>query len=63
MFSDLLDLSALTNTSGEVTFGFDNYALQIQDLDPDVFKGQTFTVNLGSAHGNKLCVSHYWSIM
>ncbi len=49
MFSDLLDLSALTNTSGEVTFGFDNYALQLQDLDPDFFKGQIFTVNLGSA--------------
>ncbi len=46
MFSDLLDLSAFTNTSEEVIFGFD---LQIQDLDPDVFKGQAFTVNLGSA--------------
>ncbi len=49
MFSDLLDLSAFTNTSEEVIFGFDNYALQIQDLDPDYFNGQTFTVNLGSA--------------
>ena len=29
-------------------FGYETYALQIQDIDPDTFKGQTFTVNLGS---------------
>lgn len=29
-------------------FGFDTYALQLQDIDPDLFNGQTFTVNLGS---------------
>ena len=50
-FSDLLDLSASSgNASGEdkVIFGFDTYALQLQDVDPDLFNGQTFTVNLGS---------------
>ena len=46
-FSDLLDLSASGNAS-EVIFGFDTYALQLQDVDPDLFNGQTFTVNLGS---------------
>ncbi len=44
MILDLMDLSAFTN----ISFGFDNYALRIQDLDPDLFNGQTFTVNLGS---------------
>ena len=49
--SDLLDLSASSgNASGEdkVIFGFDTYALQLQDVDPDLFGGQIFTVNLGS---------------
>ena len=49
--SDLLDLSASSgNASGEdeVIFGFDTYALQLQDVDPHLFNGQTFTVNLGS---------------
>ena len=42
-----MDLSASGNAS-EVIFGFDTYALLLQDVDPDFFDGQTFTVNLGS---------------
>ena len=50
MFSDLLDLSTSSNDSEQdgVVFGFDTYALQLQDIDPDLFNGQTFSVNLGS---------------
>ena len=48
MFSDLLDLSTSSNDSEQdmdgVVFGFDTYALQLQDVD-DL---QTFSVNLGS---------------
>ena len=51
MFSDLLDLSTSSNDSEQdmdgVVFGFDTYALQLQDVD-DLFNGQTFSVNLGS---------------
>ena len=50
MFLDLLDLSTSSNDSGQdgVFFGFDTYALLLQDIDPDFFNGQTFSVNLGS---------------
>ena len=50
MFSDLLDLSTSSNDSGQdgVVFGFDTFALQLQDIDPNSFNGQTFSVNLGS---------------
>ena len=52
MFSDLLDLSTSSNDSGHdgVVFGFETYALQLQDIDPNSFNGsgQTFSVNLGS---------------
>ena len=47
MFSDSLDLSTSSNDSG-VVFGFDTYALLLQDIHPDLFDGQTFSVNLGS---------------
>ena len=47
MFTDSLDLTLSTNSSVN-KFVYDTYALQMQDIDPDTFKGQTFTVNLGS---------------
>ena len=51
MFSDLLDLSTSSNDSEQerVVFGFDTFALQLQDVETnDVSNGQTFSVNLGS---------------
>lgn len=49
MLSDSLDLTATSNSSdGKLTFGFNNYAMQLQDIDPGAFNGQTFSVNLGS---------------
>lgn len=36
------------NTEDKVVFPFDTYALQLQDITPDSFKGQTFSVDLGS---------------
>ena len=49
--SDLLDLST-TNMSStkddKLILGFDTYALQFQDINITLFKGQTFSVELGS---------------
>ena len=47
---DFLDLVTLNEnkTDGKTVFGYETYALQIQKLDPLEFKGQTFTVDLGS---------------
>ena len=35
-------------TDSKTVFGYETYALQIQDLDPLEFNGQTFIVDLGS---------------
>ena len=45
-----MDLTQLdTNSSdGRAIFGLETYALQMQDIDPDRFVGQTFSVELGS---------------
>ena len=32
----------------ETVFGYEKYALQVQDIDPEEFSGQTFIVDLGS---------------
>jgi hypothetical protein len=37
---------ALDNISSVI--GLDKYALQLQDVDPSLFNGQTFAINLGS---------------
>lgn len=49
-FSDSLEVTASNNSSDDnkLLLGYDTYALQLQNIDPDKFKGQTFTVNLGS---------------
>ncbi len=49
-FSDSLNVTTSNNSSNanKLLFGYDTYALQLQNIDPDKFKGQTFTVNLGS---------------
>ena len=46
----MLDLAELDNSTNRsiVIFGFNTYALQLQDIDPSFFNGQTFAVNLGS---------------
>ena len=36
------------DNSSKAVFGFETYALQLQDIDPSLFNGQLFTVNLGS---------------
>ena len=41
-------LNISTSGNASMQFGFDTFALQLQDIDPDLFNGQTFTVNLGS---------------
>lgn len=45
----MLDLASGNSSENKAVFGFDTYALQLQDIDPSLFNGQTFTVNLGSA--------------
>lgn len=47
MFSDSLDLVG-NFSEDKVVYGFDTFALQLQDIDPNLFNGQTFSVNLGS---------------
>lgn len=48
-FSDSVDVTSSNNTSGnKLLLGYDTYALQLQNIDTDKFKGQTFSVNLGS---------------
>lgn len=49
-FSDSLNVTLTSNSSepNKLVLGYDTYALQLQNIDPDKFKGQTFTVNLGS---------------
>ena len=48
-FAEELDLTASNSSADSTTiFGLDTYALQLQDIDPDIFNGQTFSVNLGS---------------
>ena len=45
-----MDASPLGNSTGEekVLFALDTYALQMQDIQPGLFRGQIFSVNLGS---------------
>lgn len=49
-FSDSLEVTVSDNSSdaNKLLFGYDTYALQLQNTDTEKFKGQTFTVNLGS---------------
>ena len=44
-----MDLVALSNNSSEkyAIFGFEKYALHLQDIDLNRFRGQTLSVNLG----------------
>ena len=37
-----------TANSSQAVFAFETFALQIQQLDPEEYKGQIFNVNLGS---------------
>ena len=37
-----------TTNSSQTVFAFETFALQIQQLDPEEYKGQVFSVNLGS---------------
>ncbi len=37
-----------TTNSTQTVFAFETFALQVQQLDPEEYKGQTFSVNLGS---------------
>ena len=37
-----------TSNSSNMIFAFETFALQVQELDPEEYKGQVFSVNLGS---------------
>ena len=37
-----------TSNSSNMIFAFETFALQVQELDPEEYKGQIFSVNLGS---------------
>ncbi len=43
----MLDLASGNSSEDKAVFGFDTYALQLQDINSSLFSGQTFTVNLG----------------
>ncbi len=47
-FLDNLDITTVNSSGNLTTFTFSTYALQVQEVDPDSFNGQTFIVNLGS---------------
>lgn len=49
-FSDMLDLAPSSNSSqnNKIILAFDKYALQLQDIGPKLFNGQSFSVNLES---------------
>lgn len=51
----MLGLAETGNSSGEnkTVFGFDTYALQLQDIVPSLFNGQTFAINRGSVEDAK----------
>ncbi len=46
-FLDTVDLATVNTTNNLTTLTFNTYAVQIQEVDPDNFAGQTFVVNLG----------------
>ena len=50
MFLDDLDLDTVdqNSTSNQTTFSFTTFAVQVQQIDPNRFNGQTFIVDLGS---------------
>ena len=37
-----------TSNSSQTVFAFETFALQVQEVDPEEYKGQVFSVNLGS---------------
>ena len=45
---NFLDKVVLNENETETVFGNEKYALQVQDIDPVEFSGQTFIVDLGS---------------
>ena len=50
-FLDLVEVEEDENSTANSTqavFAFETFALQVQQLDPEEYKGQTFSVNLGS---------------
>ena len=49
-FLDNLDLSTVNQTSGSnrTVLSFKTFALQVEEINPDTFNGQTFTIALGS---------------
>ena len=48
-FLDKLDLNTVNQTSGSnrTVLNLNTFALQVQEISPDTFKGQTFTIALG----------------
>lgn len=48
IFLDTVDLAFDNTTDNITTLAFNTYAVQIQEVDPNNFAGQTFAVNLGS---------------
>ena len=48
-FQDRVILSdSVNDTLQERVFAFEMFALQLQEVDPETYKAQTFTINLGS---------------
>ena len=48
-FLDKVEVEQDVNgTNNQTVFAFETFALQIQDLDPQEYQGQTFSVDLGS---------------
>ncbi len=47
-FLDKVEVENSTANSTQTVFAFETFALQVQQVDPEEYKGQTFSVNLGS---------------
>ena len=58
-FQDKVTLSDENSTSNETTatFAFRTFAIQIQEIDPSTYQGQTFTVNLGAVQNISLDIN------
>ena len=55
----ILPASDENSTSNETTatFAFRTFAIQIQEIDPSTYQGQTFTVNLGAVENISLDIN------
>jgi len=50
---DTLDLGTVNQTNNQTILNFNSFAIQVQEIDPSSFEGQTFVVKLGKVEEAK----------